>query len=103
MRALADPGTPPHTDLVDRFINTLKLLPADSPGMYLVPFTIFLAAAESSKATQHEFFEKALLEHSKRTGFANLPLALSFLREIWSDSRSLAWTEALTKLPVFVV
>ncbi|KEF51703.1 uncharacterized protein A1O9_12338 [Exophiala aquamarina CBS 119918] len=103
MRALAEPGTPPYTDLVDRFINTLELLPPDSPGMYLVPFTIFLAAAESSEVTQHELFENVLLEHSKRTGFANLPLALRFLREIWSGSRYLAWTEAFTKLPVFVV
>jgi len=103
MRALADPGTAPYTELVDRFIQTLKMLPPDSPGMYLVPFTIFLAAAESSEASQHQFFEAALLEHSRRTGFANLPLALNFLKRIWSGSRLPAWTEALTKLPVFVV
>jgi hypothetical protein len=103
MRALADPGTPPHIDLVDRYIETLRLLPPDSPGMYLVPFTIFLAAAESSEPAQHQFFETVLLKHSKRTGFANLPLALKFLREIWSNSRHLDWTEALAKLPVFVV
>lgn len=103
VRALAEPGTPPHVDLVDEFIETLKSLPKDSPGMYLVPFTIFLAAAESSQANQHEFFENALLRHSQRTGFANLPLALRFLQEIWSHPQRRNWTETLTMLPVFVV
>lgn len=79
------------------------MLPPDSPGMYLVPWTIFLAAAESSEVAHHQFFENVLLKHYERNKFANLPLALKFLREIWSNSRYLDWTEALTELPVFVV
>lgn len=87
VRALSGVGTPPRVDLVDEFIETLKLVPEDSPGMYLIPFTIFLAAAESSQPLQQEFFQNALLKHSQRTGFANLPVAIRFLREIWSRSR----------------
>ncbi|KAK5046149.1 hypothetical protein LTR84_008606 [Exophiala bonariae] len=103
VRALAEPGTPPHVELVDGFIKTLRSLPQNSPGMYFVPFTIFLAAAESSQPQQHEFFEQALIMHSQRTGFANLPLALRFLQQIWSQSQHQNWTETLTTLPVFAV
>ena len=102
-RALADPGSPSRVDLVNKFINTLTALPPDSPGGYLIPWTIFLAAAESSEPAQHQFFEDVLLKHYKRNGFANLLLALGFLRELWSDPRSRDWPRALAQLPVFVV
>ena len=103
LRALSDPNAPPRTDLVDTFIKTLETLAADSPGMYMVPWTIFLAAAESSEPEQQRYFEEVLLRHHKRNGFANLPLALRFLRQSWQNPRSRNWTAALAELPVFVV
>ena len=102
-RALANPGTPSRVDLVDEFIKTLEKLPPDSPGMYMVPWTIFLAAAESSEPAQHQIFEDVLLKHYNRSGFANLLLGLRYLREFWSNPRYRDWAKALAELPVFFV
>lgn len=85
------------------FINTLKRLPPDSPGLYMVPWTIFLVAAEAPEPDQRQFLEGVLLNHYKRNGFANLPVALRFLQEVWSNQTHWNWAQALTELPVFVV
>jgi hypothetical protein len=102
-RALSGPESPSRADLVNGFIETLEKLPPDSPGIQMVPWTIFLVAAESSESAQHQYFESVLLKHYKRNGFANLPLALRFLRKFWSDPRFRDWPKALAELPVFVV
>lgn len=102
-RALAPLESRPRMDLVNDFINTLDSIPSSSPGAHVLPWTIFMAAAECSEPVQQRYFERFLLEFHKRNGFANIVMAIGCLREIWSRPRSKSWTNILPGLAVFII
>ncbi|KAF5006727.1 hypothetical protein FDECE_6904 [Fusarium decemcellulare] len=75
-RALERPQCLPRVDLVSRFISTLDNLPSGSPGTHILPWMIFMAAAESSDLIQQQYFEQVLLRSYERNGFANILMAI---------------------------
>ena len=90
-------------EAVSMFIRTMDLLPGGSPGEHVTVWSVFLVALESSNTKHRQYLVKVLRRHYDRNGFANILTALKFLQQIWSQPRSLNWTDSLTDFPVFVV
>ncbi|KAJ9604731.1 hypothetical protein H2200_010845 [Cladophialophora chaetospira] len=102
-RASIGPDPTASIEAVNRFIQTLEMLPHGSPGEHILVFSIFLVALESTLPEHREHLANTLLRHRGRNGFANITAALEYVRARWSGNTTQDWTESLAMTKVFIV
>jgi hypothetical protein len=89
---------------LDRLQAICERIQVTTPGHHTLVWTYFIAAAESITLKHREFFITRLQEIYKRTGFHNIPAALSALQTIWKVQLERPWTEVLPHvMPVFII
>jgi len=100
---MAGPKTPPLTGLVEKFKNTLALIPVGSPVEHTLVWPTFVAACESGTLEHRTFFIDVLIRHHQRNGFGNIPRALHHLRRIWARDSEESWTALLPEPKIFII
>ena len=101
-------SNPPHASTVEALeaLRRLSLrIQPSQPSHHTLVWAFFIAAAESSTGSHREFFTHRLREVFKRTGFRNIPTAISALETLWSvQDTARRWTEVLPEvMPVFII
>ncbi|KXH28480.1 hypothetical protein CSIM01_13834 [Colletotrichum simmondsii] len=91
-------------DAIETFQRSLEAFPEGALGEHILVWPTFIAALECHTSEQRLFFENFLLRQYHRNNFLNIPKALVFLRNIWSqDSGQSCWPALIPELRVFIM
>ncbi|KAK7438520.1 hypothetical protein Landi51_11604 [Colletotrichum acutatum] len=98
------PLLPSCVDAIETFQRSLEAFPEGALGEHILVWPTFIAALECHTSEQRLFFEEFLLRQYHRNNFLNIPKALVFLRNIWSqDEGQLCWPALIPQLRVFIM
>ena len=92
-----------YTDL-ERLKQMVLPITPSNPGMHILPWVYFIAAASSQDTQQRSFFSGRLLEVYQKTRMNNILVAVKRLEQIWLLQPNGEWAREPTFIsPVLII